>query len=132
MRIINLSKILVLLVSLLIITGCGQNYGKMLAFNGGQLYYTSAVTVAEADKLGRYLVSSEFFDGNEKTVQINKTGNTYEFRMVIKTGLERDQEVIDLMKLWTSELSTDVFDGNPVDIHLCDDQLKTLRVVVDL
>ena len=132
MKKINLIATVVLLASLLIATGCSQDYGKMLTFNGGQLYYTSSVTLDEANKLGRYLVPVEFFDGNEKTVQINKTGNTYEFRMVIKQGIENDQEFIQISKQFCKELSADVFDGKQVDVHLCDDQLKTLRVVVAL
>ena len=132
MKKINLIATVVLLASLLIATGCSQDYGKMLTFNGGQLYYTSSVTLDEANKLGRYLVPVEFFDGNEKTVQINKTGNTYEFRMVIKQGIENDQEFIQISKQFSKELSADVFDGKQVDVHLCDDQLKTLRVVVAL
>jgi len=132
MKKINFIGTLMIAVSLLIISGCGQKYGKLLEFNGGQLYYTSSVTVDEANKLGQYLISGEFFDGNEITVQLNKTGNTYEFRMVIKKGIENDQQVIQLFKQMANELSVNVFEGSQVDMHLCDDHLKTLRVIVAL
>lgn len=132
MKKLNFIGVLMIIVSLLITSGCGQGYGTLLEFNGGQLYYTSAVSAAEANKLGNYLVNGEFFDGNEKTVQLNKEGTIYEFRMVIKKGIENDQEFIQLFKQFSTELSTNVFEGNQVDIHLCDDTLKTLRVVVAL
>ena len=130
MKKINFIGTLMIAVSLLIISGCSLIYGKLLEFNGGQLYYTTNVTVDEANKLGKYLVSEKFFDGNEKTVQINKTGNTFEFRMAIKKGIENDQQFIQIFKQFANELSASVFEGEKVDIHLCDRYLKTIRVVV--
>jgi hypothetical protein len=52
--------------------------------------------------------------------------------MIIKKGLENDEEIIKIMKESAKDLSSNVFGGSPVDIHLCDDHLKTLRVVVPL
>ena len=124
-------KYLKALLFTLLLIGC-DNYGSMLEFNGGELYYTSSVSERDAYKLGEYLVESGFFDGQRKTIQLNKTGDTYEFRMVIKTGIEKDEEYIQLFKMMCVELSDYVFNGNPVDIHLCDEYLNTLRVVVAL
>ena len=118
-----------LLVTIFI--GCGD-HGTLLEFNGGELYYTSVVSEREAYRLGEFLVDSEFFDGELKTVQIDKTGNTYEFRMVIKKGIDKDEEVIQLAKIFSNELSENVFDGYDVDIHMCDEYLNTIRVVVAL
>ena len=116
-----------------ILAGCGQNLGTKLNFGeNNELYYTENVTSEQAKALGDYLVKGEFFanDSNERTVQLNKSGSTYEFRMVVKTGLDQDQATIDLMKSVAAELSANVFNGETVDVHLCDDTLKTLRVVV--
>ena len=115
-----------------VVSGCSLTWGKRLEFNGGELYYTSSVTMEEANRLGDYLVEAGFFDGNEKTVQLTKAGSTYEFRMVIKKGLDEDEEYIAIAKIFAEELSRDVFNGDQVDIHFCDDQLKTLRVIVAL
>lgn len=128
----NMFSILFFLICILIASGCEQNYGKRLEFKGSELYYTSSVSIDEAKRLGNYLVSNGFFTDNNKggTVQLNKEGGTYEFRMVIKKGLENDQEFIQTTKQIAAVLSNDVFGGKEVDIHLCDDQLKTIRVVV--
>jgi len=64
------------------------------------------------------------------TFQIGKPGKTYEFRVVIKKGLEQDPDTIATMEQWGSELSRAVFGGAPVDVHLCDGLMGTLRVVV--
>jgi hypothetical protein len=121
----------IILVFTLFLINC-DNYGTMLEFNGGELYYTSSVSEREAYKLGEYLVDAEFFDGDGKTIQLNKTGNTYEFRMVIKKGTEKDEEFIQIAKIFANDLSEYVFNGFNVDIHLCDENLSTIRVVVPL
>ena len=126
-----IKKSLCFLIPAFIIVSC-NNYGTFLEFNGGELYYTSKITEREAYKLGEYLVDSEFFDGERKTVQIDRIGDTYEFRMVIKKGLEQDEEFIEIMKYSSKLLSQDVFNGYSVDMHLCDEYLNTIRVVVSL
>lgn len=116
-----------LVLSSVLLVGCGD-YGKEKVFNGVQLFYTADITDAEADKLGEFLVESEFADGEEKTVQIAKTGNTYEFRMVVKKGLENDQEYATVFKQFAADISKNVFNNAPVDLHACDEMLETLRV----
>jgi predicted transcriptional regulator len=109
------------------------DYGTKLTFGGNnELYYTENITVEEAEALGRYLVRQDFFadDGNLRSIQLNRVGNTYEFRMIIKKGLEEDQDVIDSMKFLAANLSSNVFNNANTDIHLCDENFETLRVVL--
>jgi hypothetical protein len=115
-------------VALLRITSC-NNYGKKLTFNGGELYYTSQVTEADAKKLGEYLVKEKFFDGTKKTVQLNKNKGTYEFRMVVIKDGEKAPNTVETFTSVSKELSENVFNGGKVVVHLCDDHLKTLRVI---
>ena len=125
-------KNLYLFLIAMIFANCGGGYGTLIEFNGGELYYTSSILTREAYKLGEYLVEVEFFDGERKTVEINKTDNTYEFKMVVKKGLEKDDEYIQLAKIFAVNLSDEVFNGNSVDIHFCDEYLKTIRVIVPI
>jgi hypothetical protein len=109
------------------------DYGTKLTFGeNNELYYTENVTVEEAQSLGDYLVSQDFFadDGNLRSIQLNKSGTTYEFRMIIKKGLEQDESVIDSMEFLATDLSSNVFDNKDLDIHLCDENFETLRVVL--
>lgn len=101
----------------------------MLTFNGGDLYYTARVTEAEAKKLGNYLVKEKFFDGNQKTVQLTKDDGTYQFRMVVVRDGEKGPNTVATFTSVCQELSENVFNGARVVIHLCDDHLKTLRVI---
>jgi hypothetical protein len=123
-----LSAVILIAVALLKITSC-NNYGKKLTFNGGELYYTSQVTEAETKKLGDYLVKEKFFDGTRKTVQLNKDGGTYEFRMVVIKDGEKGPNTVTTFTSVAKELSENVFNGANVVVHLCDDHLKTLRVI---
>lgn len=110
------------------ILGC-DSHGTRLEFNKGELYYKQPVTAAEANKLGNFLVQEKFYDGNPKTVQLTKNGDTYEFRMVVKPGMEKNEAYLKLCKLFVSELSQKVFSGAKVKVILCDPYLKTLDVI---
>jgi hypothetical protein len=123
-----LSAAILIGIALLRIASC-NNYGKKLTFNGGEVYYTDQVTEADAKKLGEYLVKEKFFDGTRKTVQLNKTGSTIEVRMVVKKDGEKAPNTVETFTSVATELSQNVFNGAKVVVHLCDDHLKTLRVV---
>lgn len=107
------------------------NYGTPLVYGGNVLYYVAPVTEAEARRLGDYLSVAFFREDTEFTIQLRKSGRTYEFRRCLKKGLENDPEIIDGNKRWCREMSQAVFGGAPVDIHFCDAHFATLRVVID-
>ncbi len=120
-----------LLVALMVpVVGCGTNLGKKTERNGCELYRKKPVKKSQAKKLLKYLDKQQFCDGNKKTVQIRKKGSTYEFRMVVKKGIEKDKAYIKTAKLFAHQMSVNVFDNAQVDLHMCDKRLKTLRVVV--
>jgi hypothetical protein len=103
--------------------------GQLMMFNRGELYYTSSVSKPEARKLGEYLVTSRFFDGSRKSVQITRSNGTMQFRMVVLKGMQTNPQLVETATQFGKELSRDVFGGKLVEVHLCDEYLKTLRVV---
>lgn len=117
-------------VAILLLVGLGCNqYGTKMEFNGGELYHTNNVNEAEAKKLGEFLVKEGFFDGNRKTVQLDKSGSTYQFRMVVQKEKQNDPATLEIMKTFAQEISSGVFNNAPTELHVCDDTLKTLHVV---
>ena len=124
---ITMKIFVAMFIASVILTSC-DDYGKEKNFNGVQLFYTSIITETEANSMGNYLIESEFADGESKTVQINKEGGTYQLKIVVKQGIEQDNEYAPLFKQFAYEISKDVFNGSQVDIHACDENLKTLRV----
>ena len=94
------------------------------------MYQIKGFTEEEARKLGEFLEEKKWFDNGRASVQLNKSGGTYEVRLVVKKGIEQDPEVIAAMKQWASDISKKGFGSAPLDIHLCDENLQTVRVVV--
>jgi TPR repeat protein len=106
-----------------------KKLGTRLEIDGGELFFTGSIKKDEAINLGNYLVESGFFDGKPKTVQVNRSGAIIEVRMVVKPGMDRNEDEIRVVELFAGELSKAVFKHAPVAIHLCDVKLKTARVV---
>lgn len=111
-----------------LLVGC-SGLGTEKDFNGVQLFYTSGVRESLVDSLGQFLIASEFADGQSKTIQLNLNEQTYEFRMVVKKGIETDPEYIEFAKQYAAQMSASLFGGVQVDIHFCDDNMNTLRVI---
>lgn len=108
----------------------GQNpLGSVLKYDDGRLYYTKSVTQAEASKLGDYLTKELAFGATPEFVQVNKAGDKIEFRTTVRKGAEQDPAQVANAKELASLLSRHVFGGASVEVHLCDDQFKTLKVV---
>lgn len=118
-------------IAILIAIGLAcKGFGTKLEYNGGELYYTENANEADAKKLGEYLAKDNlFFDGKPKTVQLDKSGSTYQVRMVIQKEFQNDQKTADSFKEFAGQLSKNVFGGAATEIHICDDQLKTIKVV---
>jgi hypothetical protein len=108
--------------------GC-KSYGKRLEFNKDEVYYTPAVTEDEAKNLGNYLQKIGYFSGQGYTVQLDKSNDTYQARFVVQKGIENNDAALNAFKGLVNQLSKDVFNGGKVEVHICDDKLKTLKVV---
>lgn len=111
------------------VSGYGDRLGAELSYGGSDLFYREPVTKAEALRLKDYLSKIGLFDGKDKSLQIRRTGSTYEFRMVVKEGMTEDAELNDFCRQLSKDLSREVFNGAAVSIHLCDDNFKTIRIV---
>lgn len=121
--------ILLLLLSF-VISSC-NSYGKKLEFKGTEVYYTDKVQKEDAQKLGEFLVSSEFADGKKKSVQLTKdddSGN-YIFRMVTNDKAQKEDSYDILFKAISIQISDSVFNSQAVDFHVCDNTFKTVRAI---
>lgn len=125
--------------------GCGQVHGgigrqadqgvddmaqdSLLKYNGSELVYTSSVSAKKAQELGSYLMLNGFFNERLKTVRINKTANRYEFMFVVPEQYINAQGIADAARIVARDLSADVLNGHPVEVHLCNANMETLRVI---
>jgi len=123
-------KRLIIIASIIsvMLAGCNR-YGEKLEFKQGQLFYTKNVNKKDAQKLSEFLVKSGFYDGTAKTVQLDKNADTFYFRMVVKEEKQQEKETVDLLQLFAFYLSDEVFNGAPVNVHICNDKLKTVKTI---
>ncbi|MBN1150744.1 hypothetical protein JXA84_05945 [candidate division WOR-3 bacterium] len=122
-----------IVVFFLLALGSFENsWGTKITYeNGSALYYKSPVTEEEAHSIGKYFQEAGWFDKNtnEKTVQVLKIAGIYQVRFPVKQGYDEDSEYIETCRLMAEEISSYVFFGSPVEVHLCDSNLRTLVVV---
>lgn len=136
-RLIRLLRVALLALLCLAPVGCkelltGMSLGTKLEFNQGELYYTKAVDEAAAKRLGQFLVDEKYFDGTRKTVQLDKAGGIWLLRMVVKAGMDQDEDYANLVKLFGMQVSNGVFSSEALMVELCDERMKTLRSVKPL
>ncbi|MBV1922463.1 MAG: hypothetical protein KUG68_00390 [Flavobacteriaceae bacterium] len=102
---------------------------QKISVNGTEIVFTKNVNKTEVQQLGDYLKESEFTDGTPKTIQLDKEDGTYLFKMVVAKGAEKVATNIEILKAFGVELSENVFSGNPVKVHMCDNELRTIHVI---
>lgn len=122
--------IVVLFVFTSFLMAC-SGYGEKLEFQATDVYFKDGIEKAEATKLGEYLISSKFADGRRKSVQLtkNKESDRYNFRMVTTEKAAKDSTYNFIFKLMARNISDSVFNGKPVDFHVCDDGFETIKIL---
>jgi hypothetical protein len=91
-----------------------------------EVYYTSGATKAEADRLAGYLVKTESTT-DPISVQLKKTAEGYQFRMVFKKEFQKDRKALKQLEILGAMISRDVFDGAVIEVHACDEHFRTLE-----
>lgn len=110
--------------------GCSSDYGDKIVVNGTEIYFDGkTVTKSDAEKLGKYLTDAEFSDGTEISVRLAKADGKWQFQMVTADSAVEDEELAVAFAVMAAEISNTIFDGAPVEYHLCDDHFKTLKVI---
>jgi hypothetical protein len=100
-----------------------------LTFNGGELFYTDSVTEAQAKALGNYLVESKFYNGDPKTVQLDKENGIIQFSMVLNDTLANSAEYQTMGVAFIDELQQNVFKGSKVEMNYCDEYMKLRKKI---
>ena len=128
----SVKTFLYLLLALICTTsvGCGPNFGEKLDVNNTEIYYKDGATLADAERLGKQLEKMKFIDGNNKSVQLVKRGDVWEFRMAT-VKWEDDEASKGPLKLYALQISSG-FDGDEVEVHVCNNKLETKAVVKGL
>lgn len=109
----------------------GTSYGSRLSFQRGELYYNDPVTRDEAQRVGEYLVEEQFFNAEKAvTVQFDKERERYQLRFVVNPALAEGTLANVHFGVMGSDIAERVLNGVPLDVLLCDTNMKPLRTVV--
>ena len=54
---------------------------------------------------------------------------SYQFHMVVKKGIEQDEKFATIFRTLCGQISQGVFNGAPVELQLCHEYMKTIRVI---
>lgn len=126
----HINTLLLTAVFFVVGLACSQ-YGEKIEYGGNsEVYYTKNVSETEARKLGDWLKKNEFFTGdNKKTLQLDKSGGTYQVRFVIKEEKINDPQTEDTFRIITRGMSEEIFGGAPTETHFCNDRLQTQKII---
>lgn len=118
----------VAVAGVIVLAASYQPHGTRIALKGdSELYYTKDVTKAEADKLAAFLNDKYVPADRQVSVQLAKPGGVHQVRFVIDEAKRNDVDVPFLALGYL--MSMDVFGNQPLEIHLCDTSLKTLKTL---
>ncbi|MBU1535387.1 hypothetical protein KKF84_08700 [Myxococcota bacterium] len=108
-------------------TACDRKYGKRVKFGKMEVYYKKPVTKQMAKDLGKFLLREKLGSDDRRTsFQLLKPDGRLQFRMVVKEGIEEEKAIHLSLRLIVEKMSGELFKGEPVDMHLCDNKFNTL------
>jgi hypothetical protein len=102
--------------------------GTRLDFGKTIVFYTSGVEESVAKKVGELLAKSFESSDEGAVVQLRYQNRRYEVRFKVRPGVEHTRTTRELRAMGEA-FSKACFQLAPVDIHLCDERLATLRTV---
>lgn len=108
------------IASLLLISSCGIiDKGEKLIFGLGEVYYKDGVSAKEAEALGNYLYKNDIFTiEGKKVIQLLRVKDTLTMRVVTNENYIKDSAYIQNMRLLTAEISSAVFNDQPINTDL--------------
>ena len=110
-----------------------RSYGDSISINEKSIvYYKGYVQVAEAKKLGDFLLLQGYFNTTDKkAVQLLKKGSTYMIRFIVEeTDVQADREnVLFAFEVWRDWIQEHVFPNQSVQVELVNEKLKHIAKV---
>lgn len=104
-------------------------FGRRLAFQSTEIFYRPPVTKAQALRLKDFLVQSRSIPKHRTMLQLLKVDQTWQLRVIVKEGVDGDPESMELFEEVAKRISKKVFDGEHLELHLCDPQFRMLTGV---
>ncbi len=112
-------------------TAC-TNYGKKVSHDYLEVYYKEGITKEQAQRTVDYLYPVWMDEGEKtrkKSIQLTKSGDSINFRMVTDQEKLARIENDDIFYSMAQNLSDSIFNGAPVNLDLTDKKFNTVRRV---
>jgi hypothetical protein len=93
-----------------------------------EIFYTHPVTVAHARAVARQLQDIEFFaDDRAASVHLSREEGTYHLRFIVDPSRATESETVQAFSELARIIAASSLGAEPVVVHLCDDELRTLN-----
>jgi hypothetical protein len=102
-----------------------ENYGAF------QVFYEHSVTDEQAGKAIGWLDEQGHIGKETGAAFLRKAGPAFALHLPMHDGISVDAEYDAIAADVAKRLSAEVFAGAPVEVHLCNRQLKTLKIAKD-
>ena len=107
----------------------GQDFGKSLDFNKGEIFFKNDTDSILVKNLGAYLMKTEFFDGAPKSIQFLTDNNKYIIKMIVDDSLLTAKQYLSQVSYFSHEISENVLDNKIVDFYLSSEYFETKLIV---
>ena len=115
------------LVSLYSIWYSFWGYGPKVTQGGVEVYYLDGATEAQAQAIADH--NAKHANAQGASMRIAKKADGYQLRSVIRLDAHKNEVVLRALELEAARYSRDVFDGAPVETHVCDNRFRTCKVL---
>jgi hypothetical protein len=102
---------------------------RRVELNHGEVYYSPRVSFEEAMRCANYMVRVGVFDGNPRTMQLSRSNGEYELKMVASPQFLKHRAARQQAMTFARRVCDELFLGEPVAVHLADDELQTMEVL---
>jgi hypothetical protein len=97
-------------------------------FLGNNLYFTAPVTAEDARRAGEYLEEVGYFEsGRTFSAHLGRENGTYQLRFVINPAYADNPAIMDEFAEMGRGVALRVSGGEPIVVHLCDPEFRTLK-----
>ena len=115
-------------LEMLAATGFGSH--RRVTFQRGELYYNDAVTHAEAQNVGEFLLAEKFFNAEgAATAQLLKEGARYQLRLAVNPEVVENPLLALEIGLIAGAIAQNLLGGSPLEVTLVDEMLRPRKLV---
>ena len=91
--------------------------------------YSKSIPKETAEKFAAHLLDIEFLDGNPGKIQLIQKAKTIQVRFIMHEEAFTSQDALEHYHVLRHGFASVVFDGEQVEIHFCDDNFVTKKVI---